>query len=211
MKMNLNRSAELNPFRVSQFEKLKWNNKSGSLDEIYQKLKENNFRGQITGKHGAGKSTLAQKLQRKAIDNGLECIYLFANESSRNAHFQNWEETLNKVSPETIVILDGIGHVSYFKRKRFLRMHSKLLLVLHKQLKQEKLICHLSPDSKLLEKLIQKLAGSESTVLLEKVGGAKPLLKKHNDNLRDCFFELYKIWQNLDSEKIRIHQSKLRD
>ena len=82
------RSADQNPFRVSRLEKLKWIPFPDNVDNIYNTWKNDKFRGQITGDHGAGKSTLAQRLMDKAEEDGLDCLYLFANTESLKANFK---------------------------------------------------------------------------------------------------------------------------
>lgn len=196
MKPASRRSAENNPFRVSQFESLKWQPDSGSIDQIFETWQKNKFRGQLTGNHGAGKSTLSKKLKRKAQELGFDCMYLFANAESRRADFNYWESKLNEASPETLVIYDGFGHASLLRRRKLLKKQKCLVLV-HSKLKKLPLICHLAPDPQLFQKLVTQLAGDESAAVLEKAGGVDFLLKKHNANLRDCFFELYRSWQNI--------------
>ncbi len=188
------RSAEKNPFRVSQLESLKWFPSPENIEEAYDLWLRNNFRGQITGNHGAGKSTLAQKLIDKAAENKLQCLYLFANTESLKADFKSWDEQLEKASKDTIIIFDGLCHASKWRQRRLLRNHHKCLALIHNKIKNLPLICHLKPDTQLLSRLVEELAGKESEELLLNAGGVDKLFKKHRGNLRDCFFELYKIW-----------------
>jgi len=197
MNPTLIKCAENNPFRVSKFESLKWQNDNGSIDQIFETWQNYNFRGQIIGNHGAGKSTASKKLQKKAEQNGFECIYLFANEESRKSDFKLWENTIKESNKDSLVILDGFGHASLLKRRKLLKLHSHLLIIAHNKINKLPLISHLAPNHLLLKKLVNDLAGEEGKVALEKSGGSEFLLEKHNANLRDCFFELYKTWQKL--------------
>ncbi|NQZ57036.1 MAG: hypothetical protein HRT88_06145 [Lentisphaeraceae bacterium] len=190
----MNRSAELNPFRVSQFEALDWQPEPQSLNNIFAAWKMNGFKGQLSGEHGAGKTTLALKLMQMAQQEGCECLHLFANADSLKSDFLQWSEKLKKTSPETLVIFDGIGHSSRWSRRSWLKNTPHFLALVHQPLKRINTICHLQPQEDLLVKLCVELAGDEGRQLIEKSGGADQLLARHRFNLRDCFFELYDLW-----------------
>ena len=193
--MKQRRSAEKNPFRVSQLESLDWIPSPMSLDEIFQKWASYNFKGQLVGNHGAGKTTLAHLLKDKLEEGGRSCEYLFTSKTDRN--FSSWNTTVSQKSKDTIFIFDGIGHASYLKRRKWLRETSCFMALVHKPLKNLPIICTLIPDTHVFEKLCEKLAGKEGLELLEASGGSQAMLKDNNYNMRDCLFNLYAAWSRL--------------
>jgi hypothetical protein len=190
------RSAEINPFRVSQLESIEWIPSPLSVKEILEKWKDLNYCGQIIGEHGSGKTTLALKLQESIENEGLNCLYLFANNESLKKDFKEWDSKLDTVSHSTIVIFDGIEQAGFWSKKRWLTKHKNHFLLTHSQLNKSPLVCKLKPTETLFIELCEKLAGAETSKLLKTVGGPKELLRRHHNNLRDCFFELYKLWQH---------------
>ena len=190
------RSADQNPFRVSRLEKLKWIPYPDNVDKIYNIWKEDNFRGQITGKHGAGKSTLAQRIMDKAEEEGHNCLYLFANTESLKVDFKNWDQKLKECPKSTLIVFDGLCHASKWRQRRLLKRFPHCLALIHEGIDQLPLTCHLEPNSRLLAQLVNELSKEESQTLLEQAGGAEKLFHKHNANIRDCLFELYEIWSN---------------
>ena len=190
------RSANINPFRVSQLESIDWLPAPHSLEYIFKKWSESDFRGQLSGNHGSGKTTLAHHLLNLLKQKGHSCHYLFANLNSLKENFKEWDFTVKKASRETIFIFDGIGHAPYFKRRKWLSTVNHFLILVHNPQKNIPVICDLEANSSLLEKLTYQLAGNEGLSLLENSGGSQSFLEKNNRNLRDCFFDLYKIWAN---------------
>ena len=188
------KNAENNPFRVDKFETLKWVPFPETLDEIYGQWQDAEFRGQLIGPHGSGKTSLAHKLEGIANKNGLKSLYLFANSSSLKVDFREWRSQLLETDSETLVIFDGIGHSPYWLRRSLLRQTHKFLALVHKPLKNIQPICDLNPQPDLLEKLCMDLAPDEGLALLNECGDSAELLRKHKNNLRDCFFELYDLW-----------------
>lgn len=188
------KSAENNPFRVDKFESLDWMPFPEPLDSIYNKWQNSEFKGQLVGGHGSGKTSLAYLLDKLVNENGLKSLYLFANTSSLKADFGNWRSQLQETDSETLIIFDGIGHAPYWLRRTLLRQTPKFLALVHKPLKNIQPICNLNPKPDLLEKLCMDLAPDEGLALLNECGGSAELLRKHKNNLRDCFFELYDLW-----------------
>ena len=136
MRSKIKRSAENNPFRVSKFESLKWLPHTIDLKKVFEIWGNNNFRGQIIGNHGAGKSTLAKKLQRFAEAKGFECIFLFANAQSQRPDFKTWKKNLKAVNENSLVIFDSISHASLWRKRQLLKLHPKSLFLLHKEIKK---------------------------------------------------------------------------
>lgn len=190
------RSANINPFRVSKLESLDWIAAPQSLEEIFNEWSLAEFKGQLVGKHGSGKTTLAHHLINFLEQNGYTSQYLFANLDSLKNDFKNWDETIQRASDNTIFIFDGIGHAPFFKRRKWLASTKHFLALVHTPLKNIPVTGELTASVSMLEKLTYQLAGSEGLQLLEISGGSQFFLNKNKHNLRDCFFDLYKIWAN---------------
>ena len=190
------KGAESNPFRVEKFESLQWLAVPDRLETLFQNWREAGFRGQLVGDHGAGKTTLGLQLQRYAEDKGKDSLYLFANTDSFKKDFSQWRQKLKGLPPETLVILDGIGHAPYFLRRSLLKKTPHFLALVHEPLQGIKTLCHLKPQAALFLKLSYELAGDEGHRLIAQAGGADQILSRHQGNLRQCFFELYDLWSD---------------
>ncbi len=188
------KNANNNPFRVSQMESLPWVNFSLSIDKLFENWQQNNFYGQLIGKHGAGKTTASLLLQQKAIENGFTCHYLFANTDSKSVIYKDWLRQISLFDVSDLLILDGIDHAPFFLKRKLFKAFRQTLFIVHQPIKNLPIIDHFHVTPELLIQLVENLAGEEGLVLLEKAGGAKKLLEKHRDNLRECFFELFKFW-----------------
>ena len=190
------RSADVNPFRVQLIERLSWIPSVVSIKELFERWQQNNFRGQIVGNHGAGKTTSALKIIDLAENKGYKCLYLFANNESMKSDFAQWDKLYSQADKETLVIFDGIDHAPFWKRKKWLKPEHKILCLVHKELKTLPLLCELSPSPDILSRLVEELSGQEGLDLLAKYGGPQKFLNEHKSNLRDCFFTLYKLWKD---------------
>lgn len=192
------RLANENPFRTSQLAALPWLPIQVDLENLFEEWQKQSFRGQINGLHGAGKSTLSLKLSELAESHGFVCQRLFANLQSNSKVFKDWQTILAKADSKTLFILDGIGHAPARHAQKWLSQCPHFLAIAHKKMPDVPQLAHLKATANILEDLVFILAGDEGNKLLKQINGANFLFEKHAGNLRDCLFELYSHWSNLD-------------
>ena len=127
-----------------------------SLDVLLDRLRKNDWQGQIIGRHGVGKSTLLASLLPHLKNAGRQIVF-HALHNQPNERLPpawkkaNWDES-------TQVVLDGYEQLSWWGRRRLCRRCRKagLLVTTHHDLGLPEL-CRLRPSLKLARKITSQL------------------------------------------------------
>ena len=140
-------------------------------------------RGQVVGPHGSGKSTFVMAFQKELAARGLD-VHLITLHSFDKSGLNS----LLTFQPGSILILDGFEQLPHWRRFRIIlstrRRNIGLLTTSHVSFGLPTLL-ETSVDLESAQNLVRTLTGSEPPENLEF------LLKKHNGNLREVFFDLY--------------------
>ena len=154
-----------------------------SISYYVDKFLSFGMRGQVIGPHGTGKSTFVITLQKELVAQGYKVclITLHSTDKSELKH-------LRSLDRHSILILDGFEQLPFWRRWWIIqstRWRSiGLLTTSHRSFGLPTLL-ETSVDLETAQNLIKMLTHSEAPNNLDS------LLKKHNGNLRETFFDLY--------------------
>lgn len=193
-------TAEHNPFRISAIEQLEWLPYPDRLETIYQYWRNTEYRAQVCGPHGCGKTTLSEHLATMARADGIEVLQLFANLQSGRCEFQAWDSQLERAEQNTIVLLDGFDHATWLQRRRWLRNRNRVLVTTHTVNRLLPVLLNMQTNADLLRSVVCKLLDNSEPHVLQSLLGkdsGKSLLQQHQGNLRDTLSLLYDRWQLL--------------
>jgi hypothetical protein len=152
---------------------------------LLDRLQQNQGRGQITGAHGTGKSTLVQALLSALTKAGrsYQLVELHDRQSWLPPHA--WLA----IRRNGILIIDGYEQLNWWNRfwVRFACccLGSGLLVTAHTNVGLPT-IWHTEATPELAEQIIDRLDNSKHVS-----EGVPQLLARHQGNLRDVLFELY--------------------
>ncbi|MFK7731778.1 MAG: hypothetical protein AB8B48_09205 [Pseudomonadales bacterium] len=203
---NCRNTAELNPFRISAIEQLEWLPYPDTLESIHSKWRDTDYRAQLCGPHGAGKTTLSEHLANSARAEGIDVLSLFANLQSGRCDFQGWDEQLEQAHQDTIVLLDGFDHASWWQRRRWLSTRSRMLVTTHKINRRLPVLLNMESHSNLLHSIVSRLLGEHDHHLLQPLLGADKgvaLLQQSQGNLRDALSLLFDRWQQYQKVELQ--------
>lgn len=170
-----------NPFRSEAIHKLPfW---GANVHDIYHSWRRADYRGEIVGHHGCGKTTLFLELLTLARAQGeIATVCTFRRESG----LIQQDCSLRLSEPELCHFIDGADLMS--AASRALIRNLRVLCTSHYSLGLPEIYrCTTTPE--LLRSLIESLTSVD-------VGAASAakLFQRHGGNLRDVFWELYDRW-----------------
>ncbi|MDO4550577.1 MAG: hypothetical protein Q4C96_04930 [Planctomycetia bacterium] len=90
---------------------------------LVERLRENEWYGQIIGPHGSGKSTLLAALLPALENEGRHLLHLELQDGTR--HLPLTPEQLEKLDKNSLLAIDGYEQLSYWSRRR-LKNKSKI-------------------------------------------------------------------------------------
>ena len=161
-----------------------------TLDELHKRLVRSQWRGQIVGPHGSGKTTLVRSLEARLCQSEVR---------SELFQLHNRQAFLPKVDWATIdrgtlVIIDGYEQLCTWSRwmirSRCYRNGFGLLVTSHRPVSNLPILFKTSTTIELAEQLVEDLYPNSD------LGQhTPPLFRKHAGNMREVFFELYDVVQ----------------
>ena len=189
--------ATSNPFNSRQIS-------PGAIDYIFPageslgtllKTLRNNWRGQIIGPHGTGKSTLLKALVPELCALGTEVRW-----GTFQGGRQQWKFLPNGKSadvPSRIVVIDGFEQLNPLARWRWLAgtyvLRQGLVITTHQPVRLPLLHqTHVTPE--LAQQIATELAGELAHEVQAEV--VAELLTKHEGNMRDTLFALYDLFES---------------
>lgn len=186
------RPARENPFRSEAIDALAYT-PGGHVENLFRALPGQQFRGQIIGAKGTGKTTLLRDLQR-LLENHHTLVSMRLTEDFPGFTKNQWAQ-LTSSSKNTLVIIDGAEQLTSRHQKKLVRISKRwggLILTSHQNLrKYEKtlpVLCVTRPNAEEFTILAQELDPSLTGDKTEE------LYTLHNGNLRNAFRHLYDLW-----------------
>jgi energy-coupling factor transporter ATP-binding protein EcfA2 len=165
-----------------------------SLDELLRKFVATGRRGQIVGRHGAGKSSLLKTLAGAAHDKG-QTVWEGTAEEAARLRALSWEVTL---------FVDGAERLRPYQfanlRRRCLGAGAGLLVTAHRNVGLPTL-WRAEPDLSLARRVVDHALGEcqcarVPDALLE------ALFRRHGGNLRLTLFDLYDWFEDGCAETV---------
>jgi predicted AAA+ superfamily ATPase len=180
-----------NPFRSEIIDNIPFRFHDTNIDELMDRLSEMNYRAEITGPHGAGKTILHETIESRLKANGLSVITLRLHAEGDNNRLA---ARLSKdARTDDIIMLDGADHISPRAWKRFLKATQDapgLIITTHTQGMLPTLIsCHTTPA--LQYRIVTTLTGKDTPDLRTL---SNTLYKKYSGNIRFALRDLYDRW-----------------
>ncbi|MEL7499683.1 MAG: hypothetical protein AAFN77_18915 [Planctomycetota bacterium] len=165
------------------------------------------MRGQIVGRHGAGKSTLTfplaqainNQLQEMGLAQGLDVRRIVIDSSKSIRDSTNWQPTDHTF--KKLLVVDGIERLSRWHRLAMLsNLRSRsigVLVTTHQEILELPVLIQLRPDVKTLMRLVERLAPTTIGQPGFKSHELEQLMESHNGNIRECLMALYDVYETL--------------
>lgn len=158
---------------------------AASVADCLDSLRANNWRGQIIGPHGVGKSTLLRSIAAAASERGIPTVLVRADRGQRL--------TLTG-SANQLVLVDSFEVLSRWRQHRLRRRRGGLVVTTHRDAGLPTL-ARLSPSLTDAQRLFRALCQRASTpVTLEDLSQS---YRAHSGNLREVWFDLYDLHERL--------------
>jgi hypothetical protein len=165
-----------------------------------QRLEVSNWRGEILGPHGTGKSTLLASLRQPLIDAGRLLVWYELKQGDHALEApvaaKSTASPAEKWQPETLVVVDGAEQLSWTQRQWLIAQcnwtKAGLLWTTHQPLGLP-LLWETKPDIALAEQVVcQLMPPGDSRISDEDVREAFTAAK---ENLRETLFRLFDKYQ----------------
>ncbi|MEC9094646.1 MAG: hypothetical protein VX438_18195 [Planctomycetota bacterium] len=157
---------------------------------LVEELIENQWKGQIIGPHGSGKSTLMEALKLVIPCDQQE--FTLRGDGHGNDLFQMLLQEMPAWERGSLLMLDGFEQLAAGQRRRLLKQCSEqevgVLVTAHEDLGLPTL-CELVPSREKFRRLVNLLlAGFPHQITQEIIDAA---YRNHQPNLREALFSLY--------------------
>jgi hypothetical protein len=161
---------------------------------LVERLRQNQWQGQILGGHGSGKSALVAALVPAIERAGRQVVLIELHDAERRLP-ADWKQRADLSRP-TVVIVDGCEQLApwnRFRLKRFCRrLGLGLVVTTHRPLGLPDLFCTaVSPE--LAQEIVQSLLGHQRPL----IGSEEVVqyMERHQGNLREVLFDLYDLYE----------------
>jgi energy-coupling factor transporter ATP-binding protein EcfA2 len=161
-----------------------------SSTSLVQKLREQNWWGQIVGPHGSGKSTLLAALEPAIAEAGRTM------ERRSLAGGQRQLEPRPQLNAKSVLIVDGYEQLSWWQRRKVKaacrRAGAGLVVTAHSDVGLPPLF-QTQPTLELAQQLVRRLLPQGDATLSD--ADVTAAFARHPDNLRETLFTLYDLYQ----------------
>lgn len=162
-----------------------------STDAIVQRLKANNWRGQIIGNHGSGKSTLIATLIPLIEAKGRQAVTLKVGPGERRLAIEK-----SSLTPATQLIIDGFEQLSWLSRQRIRWLiwtsGAGLLVTAHVDVGLPTLYTTQSSEE-VVSAVVNRLVAAEGVPILP--NEISDAYRAADGNVRETLFKLFDVYQ----------------
>lgn len=187
-----------NPFRASRIQ-------PGAIPYIFpddvnaevlvERLRQNDWRGEITGPHGSGKSTLLETLTPAIERAGRSLVLVVLHDGQRRLPRASFDDP--RLQSPAVLAIDGYEQLSFFSRwtlKRFCRRRRLGLLVTAHRSMGFPPIFQTPVETRVAQQVVDRLLeGRSPPFTSEEVSRCFCL---HHGDLRETLFALYDIYED---------------
>ncbi|HTN76816.1 MAG TPA: hypothetical protein VL096_16270, partial [Pirellulaceae bacterium] len=171
-----------------------------TLDGLVDQLDLSDWRGQILGPHGTGKSTLLHTLQPVLIERRREILWITQNQGERSLAVT--AEQAASWNAQTLVIVDGYEQLSWLA-KRWLsatcqRSGAGLLVTSHTDVGLPTLFTTQASEALACEVVAQILPDDAAEIAVEDVSRC---YQQYAGNVRETLFALYDLYERRRSKR----------
>jgi hypothetical protein len=170
-----------------------------SAAALVEQLQGNNWRGQIIGPHGSGKSTLVADLTPALEDAGRVVVYRQVKPTDADERGQDYLELVATASGQTMLIIDGYEQLSWWTRRRIESgsggQGCGLLITAHRDMGLPALL-QLQPSLETAEQVVQQLLPPGDRTITR--GDILAAWNASGENIREMLFKLFDVYQSRD-------------
>jgi hypothetical protein len=162
-------------------------------DALVERLRHNNWRGEITGPHGGGKSSLVAALMPALEKAGKKPLLVELHDGQRRLPIDL--DAACRGAAFELAIIDGyeqLGWLARWKLSSLCRRRGWGLLVTAHASVGLPPICEVAPTPELAARIVAQLAGGGATFSPAELGEC---FARHGGNLREMLFELYDVFE----------------
>jgi len=162
---------------------------------LVRRLRQDDWRGEIIGPHGSGKSTLVAALMPAIEDAGRKTTLIGLHDGQRCLGVELKRST--EIDASTVLIVDGyeqLGHASRFRLRRFCRRRGiGLLVTAHLSVGLPELF-HTATSLELAQQVVAQILGKQSTLVTAEDVAER--FSRHDGDLRETLFDLYDLYEH---------------
>ena len=186
----MNRPAKSNPFRVQKLENLSFRYLQQDKTAVLQRLRQQRFRGEISGPEGSGKTLLLKELLAALNEQKIKTALITLKHGEPGGNFQALWKTLPALDNQTVLALDGseqLGVPAWLAVRALTRRLRGLIITTHLPGRLPFLYrCYTTPQ--LLQNLIEELLEKHEKTTVQ---DAATLYALYNGNIRAALLNCY--------------------
>ena len=165
-----------------------------NVRELAERLRRQNWTGQIVGPHGSGKTTLLESLLPACASELTQIRRITLTDGRRKLPLSLHE--VRGLGPGTLLVVDGYEQLSRLSRfwlsRQVRRRRFGLLVTAHKSVALP-LLYQTQTTTKLTHAVVRQLADAENSGITD--ADIQSAHERHSGNLRETLFELYDLFQ----------------
>lgn len=164
---------------------------------LLDRLRAQNWWGQIVGPHGSGKSTLLAALLTELRQAGKEPLAIALHDGARGLP-EPFAQALTDPARSTqrVVVIDGYEQLRWWRRWRVEHQCSRsgqgLLVTVHRALRLP-ILCRTAVTEAVAATIVARLQAGRPPLISPQE--ARVALRAHHGNLREALFDLYDLYE----------------
>ncbi|MGJ8651798.1 MAG: hypothetical protein ACSHX8_00860 [Opitutaceae bacterium] len=183
--------ANVNPFRSSRVEQIRYALPAESLDALVEKALQQKC-SCLLGPRGTGKTTLLEDLESRIQDRDYTTHWIRLNLESTQQERRDAIEQLSSFGKQDVCLFDGAEVLIFWKWRKIRRLAKQqgfhLIATLHKP-RSVTVLVNTKPNWKLANTFVRQLAGDHCN--LELIEQAKQSFDLGCGNMREVFRTCY--------------------
>ena len=163
------------------------------LRSVLDSFRKNNFRGQILGPHGCGKTTLTFALEKELsdeFDSFRRVTIRNSREIQSNEGYPRSDE-IDRAIQKQLLIIDGFERLPWLHQRLLIKSCGSrqiaLMITTHRWIRGVPLLCELKPDLETLIQLVKRLSPEfrvEPSIL-------KSIFQRNHGDIRESLMSMY--------------------